>query len=81
MKYLIFISQFLFVLAIMGQNTDILIEVSDTEVSVGQNISISITTSLNGNIEFDFPSNFQKGYAQMEGMSQEYINGMPFMYS
>ena len=75
MKYLIFISQFLFVLAIMGQNTDILIEVSDTEVSVGQNISISITTSLNGNIEFDFPSNFQKGYAQMEGMSQEYING------
>lgn len=75
MKYVVFISQFFFALAMFGQNTDILIEVSDTDVAVGQNISISITTSLNGNIEFDFPSNFQKGYAQMEGMSQEYING------
>ncbi|MDB3905533.1 hypothetical protein N9335_03565, partial [Crocinitomicaceae bacterium] len=66
MKYILLISQFLFALLILGQNTDILIEVSETEVSVGQNISVSITTSLNGNIDFNFPVNFQKGYAQME---------------
>ena len=75
MKYIVLISQLFFFLVMLGQNADILIEVSDTEVSVGQNISISITTSLNGNIDFKFPANFQKGYAQMEGMSQEYING------
>lgn len=75
MKYIILISYLCFALLMFGQKADILIEVSQTEVSVGQNISISITTSLNGNIEFQFPNHFQKGYAQMEGMSQEYING------
>ena len=75
MKYIILISYLCFALLMFGQKADILIEVSETEVSVGQNISISITTSLNGNIEFQFPNHFQKGYAQMEGMSQEYING------
>lgn len=75
MKYIVLISQLLFALVMLGQKADILIEVSETEVSVGQNLNISITTSLNGNIDFMFPVNFQKGYAQMEGMSQEYING------
>lgn len=75
MKYIALISHLCFALLLFGQKADILIEVSETEVPVGQNISISITTSLNGNIEFQFPNHFQKGYAQMEGMSQEYING------
>ena len=75
MKYIVLISHLCFALLMFGQKADIFIEVSETEVSVGQNISISITTSLNGNIEFQFPNHFQKGYAQMEGMSQEYING------
>lgn len=61
MKYIILISYLCFALLMFGQKADILIEVSETEVSVGQNISISITTSLNGNIEFQFPNHFQKG--------------------
>jgi len=76
MKYLIVISHLLFTLFVLGQKSDIIIEVSETDIAVGQNITISITTSLSGNIEFKFPSNFQKGYAQMEGMSQEYSNGL-----
>lgn len=69
------ISNLFFALFLLGQKSDIIIEVSETDITVGQNITISITTSLGGNIEFKFPSNFQKGYAQMEGMSQEYRNG------
>ena len=60
---------------VYGQKSTINIEVSDTEVEVGQNVTISITSNTGGNIDFQFPKNFQKGYAQMEGMSQEYSNG------
>ena len=58
MKYIVLISHLCFALLMFGQKADIFIEVSETEVSVGQNISISITTSLNGNIEFQFPNHF-----------------------
>jgi hypothetical protein len=60
---------------VYGQEATIIIEVSDTEVEVGQNVTISIKSNRGGNIDFQFPKNFQKGYAQMEGMSQEYSNG------
>lgn len=76
MKYFIVISQLLFAIFVIGQKSDVFIEVSETDIVVGQNITISITSSLNGKIEFEFPSNFQKGYSQMEGMSQEYKNGV-----
>ena len=76
MKYFIVISQLLFAIFVIGQKSDVFIEVSKTDIVVGQNITISITSSLNGKIEFEFPSNFQKGYSQMEGMSQEYKNGV-----
>ena len=76
MKYLIVFIHLFFALVVLGQKPIISIEVSDTEPSIGQNITISITTSLNGNVEFEFPSSFKKGYAQMEGMSQEYKNGV-----
>ncbi len=76
MKYFIVISQLLFAIFVIGQKSDVFIEVSETDIVVGQNITISITSSLNGKIEFEFPSNFQKGYTQMEGMSQEYKNGV-----
>ena len=76
MKYFIVISQLLFAIFVIGQKSDVFIEVSETDIVVGQNITISITSSLNGKIEFEFPSNFQKGYTQMEGMSQEWQNGV-----
>ncbi len=76
MKYFIVISQLLFAIFVIGQKSDVFIEVSETDIVVGQNITISITSSLKGKIEFECPSNFQKGYTQMEGMSQEYKNGV-----
>ena len=60
---------------VYGQKASLKIEVSETDLEVGQNVTISITSNTGGNIDFQFPKNFQKGYAQMEGMSQEYSNG------
>ena len=75
MRKIIFLISIILSCFIHGQKATITIEVSDTDVEVGQNVTISITSNTGGNIDFKFPKNFQKGYAQMEGMSQEYSNG------
>ena len=75
MRKIIFLISIILSCFIHGQKATITIEVSDTDVEVGQNVTISITSNTGGNIDFQFPKNFQKGYAQMEGMSQEYSNG------
>ena len=75
MRKIIFLISIILSCFIYGQKAAITIEVSDTDVEVGQNVTISITSNTGGNIDFQFPKNFQKGYAQMEGMSQEYSNG------
>ena len=75
MRKFIFLISIILSCVVCGQNPSITIEVSDTDVEVGQNVTISITSNTGGNIDFQFPKNFQKGYAQMEGMSQEYSNG------
>lgn len=76
MKHLIVFAHIIIGFTVFSQKSSIKIEVSETEPLVGQNITISITTSLDGKVEFQLPKNFQKGYAQMEGMSQEYNNGV-----
>jgi len=75
MKKILFVIQFILACFLYGQKASINIEVSDTDLKVGQNVTISITSNVGGTIDFQFPKNFQKGYTQMEGMSQEYSNG------
>ena len=69
MRKFIFLISIILSCVVCGQNPSITIEVSDTDVEVGQNVTISITSNTGGNIDFQFPKNFQKGYAQMEGIS------------
>ena len=76
MKTVLVIFYLVFGLSLIAQKQYIKLEVSETEPVNGQNITISVTTSVQGELEIKFPDEFQKGYSQMNGMRQEYVNGV-----
>ena len=76
MKAVLVIFYLVFGLSLIAQKQYIKLEVSETEPMNGQNITISVTTSVQGEVEIKFPDEFQKGYSQMNGMRQEYVNGV-----
>ncbi len=76
MKTVLTIFYLVFGLSVIAQKQYLKLEVSDTQPERGQNITISVTTSIQGEVEIKFPDEFQKGYSQMNGMRQEYVNGV-----
>ncbi len=69
---------FLTAFALQGQDEPfLLIEVSNTDIEIGQSISITVKSNAEGNFQLTFPDEFLQNSATHSGMSSSinYING------
>lgn len=56
---------------VFAQQADLELVVSSQSVSVGEKISITVKSNVSGNIQIDFPPEFNEGYSVVNGMKQE----------
>jgi hypothetical protein len=58
-------------LVVFGQKNSLVLEVTPTNATVGEPLNITIKSTVQGNVEIDFPKNFTQGYNVMSGSNVE----------
>jgi hypothetical protein len=58
-------------LVVFGQKNSLVLEVTPTNATVGEPLNITIKSTVQGNVEIDFPKNFTQGYDVMSGSNVE----------
>jgi hypothetical protein len=58
-------------LVVFGQKNSVVLEVTPTNATVGEPLNITIKSTVQGNVEIDFPKNFTQGYDVMSGSNVE----------
>jgi hypothetical protein len=81
-NYLFFILVTSFRVVAFGQNPFVLLEVEPKEAEVGEMLTITVKSSVQGEIDIDFPQGFAHGYALMNGMERDidYNTGKSITY-
>lgn len=69
-SFFLFLTAFV-TLVIYGQKAIVRLEVNTKKANVGQEISVTVKSNLEGSIDIEFPSGYVNGYAVMNGMEQE----------
>ena len=71
MKVFFSISSCLLVFLSVAQKTYVSLSVDSENVEIGNPVTFTVKSNVEGNVEITFPDEFIQGYGSMNGMEQE----------